>query len=220
VLPPPQLAPRLEARQGALALELAQLDGQIAEYRNTVQTLAIDEEALRAVESASAIHKQTVAELNAAEERLRFLKQRQSQLAETRDAVQRYTERVLAGQSDQPHAHLHDVHRPDLTPAPRRVLQVWAALSGAIALFAVGTLLVALPAYWLLWALALGLAFAIVEAAAEGRLINFLLSLAVVLALISALILIREFWRIVVVGSLAIIIAFVIRENIRELRGA
>ena len=220
ILPPPRLAPALGARQHALTLELTELEYQITEKRGAIQTLALDEEALRATEYMSALHKQTAADLAKAEETLRTLKARQNALAQTRDAVEHYVRRVQAGWSDPPDAHLRHVHHPDPTPAPRRMLKVWAALSGALALLAVGVLLVVWPRQWWFWALALLLGFATVEAAAESRLLNFLLSVTVVMAAISALILIWEFWRILLVIALAIAIVLMIRDNLRELRHA
>ncbi|MGH7470150.1 MAG: hypothetical protein ACRENP_19565, partial [Longimicrobiales bacterium] len=220
VMPPPELAPALQTREQQLECELMDLDHRIAERRREVQTLALDEEALRATECSSAIHKQTATALARAEKELRSLKLHRNVMAQTREAVARYDARVRAGAADHPQAHLHHVHLPDPTPAPRRVLQIWAAFSGAVALLAVGTLLVVFPSHWLLWALALFLGFATVEAGAEGRLLNFLLSVAIVLAVFSALILAWEFWRVLVVVLLAVAIALMIRDNLREVRGA
>jgi hypothetical protein len=109
------------------------------------------------------------------------------------------------------------MHRPDPTPPPRRVFQVWSALSGGLALFVVVLLLVVLPAYWWFWLLVAGTVFATLEAAAEGRLLSFLSSFTIVFAVISALVLVWEFWRALVVVALGGAIAVLIRDNLREL---
>ena len=219
VVPPPRLTPTLDTRQRALTVELENLARRCADKRCAVQTLALDEEALHATEYSSALHKQTAEALAGANDELRSLEQHHNELAQTREAVERYAQRVRAGATDSPTAHLHHVNHPDRTPAPRRVLQLWASLSGAIALLAVGALLVVAPAYWMLWTIVFLLGFATIEAAAEGRLLNFLLSVAVILAVLSALILVREFWRLIAVLALGVAIALMIRDNIRELRG-
>jgi hypothetical protein len=219
VVTPPELMPSLGARQVALELDLQNVNTEIDNQRRATEILALDEESLRVTEYLSALHKHAAVELTAADARLRNLKQRQNQLAQTRDALLHYAQRVSAGFSDDPRAHLRRVHHPDPTPTPRPVLQIWAALSGAIALLAVGFLLVIFPPHWWLWALALALAYGTIEAAAEGRLIDFLLSVTVILGAISALILVWEFWRIVLVIALALAIALMIRDNVRELRG-
>ena len=219
VVPPPQLPRTLENRQSVLGDQLQNLDKRITEQRQAVQTLALDEEALRATQYQSALHRQRAVALAAAEDELLALKQQQNSLAQTREAIEHYAERVHEGHTDPPQAHLRNVQHPDRTPAPRPVLQLWASLSGAIALLAVTALFVVVPAYWLFWAIVFGLSFATVEAAAEGRLLNFLLSVAVILAVISALILVREFWRLIIVIALVVAIALMVRDNVRELRG-
>ena len=92
-------------------------------------------------------------------------------------------------------------------------------MSGAFALLAVGFLLVVFPPHWWLWALALALIYGTIEAGAEGRLIDYLLSVTIIMGTISALILAWEFWRIVLVIALGLAIALMIRDNVRELRG-
>lgn len=216
VLPPPQVAPALETRQRAIVIEIERLDDRIARLRQLVQTRALDAAALRSPQDSGITYERTAARLAAAEEKLRALKQQRTALAQTHEFIQRYATRIQET-SDDPQAHLRDVHRPDPTPPPRRVFQVWSALSGAFALFIVVLLLVVLPAHWWLWLLAAGTVFATLEAAAEGRLISFLSRFAIVFAVISALVIVWEFWRALVVVVLGGAIAVLTRDNLREL---
>ncbi len=217
ILPPPKLAPTLEQRKRQLATELEEIDATIAKRVCALRTLELDEVALRVSDYSGAAHKQTALELGAAETALRSLEARRNRLIETRAAVASYAGRVKAGIPDDPRAHLHDARHPDPPAHPGGVLQVWAALSGGVALLAVVVLLVVFPSHLWFWGLAIGVAFAAVEAAAEGRLLSFLLGVTVVLAVITALILIREHWRVLLVGTLGIVIAVMMRENLREL---
>ena len=216
VLPPPQVAPALEARQRAIAIDIARVDDRIARVRQLVQTRALDETALRASQDSGTAHERSSVRLASAEEKLRSLKQQRTALAQTREFLRRYATHIHE-MSDDPQAHLQDVHRPDPTPPPRRVFQVWSALSGAFALFIVVLLLVVLPAHWWLWLLAAGTIFATLEAAAEGRLLSFLSSFAILFAVVSAGILVWEFWRALVVVALGGAIAVLMRDNLREL---
>jgi hypothetical protein len=216
VLPPPEVAPALEARQRAIAIDIERVVARIARVRQLVQTRALDEAALRASQDSGTTYERTAARLAAAEEKLRSLKQQRTALAQTHEFLQRYATHIHET-SDDPQAHLRDMHRPDPTPPPRRVFQVWSALSGGLALFVVVLLLVVLPAYWWFWLLVAGTVFATLEAAAEGRLLSFLSSFTIVFAVISALVLVWEFWRALVVVALGGAIAVLIRDNLREL---
>ncbi|MBR9991187.1 MAG: hypothetical protein KFH98_15605 [Gemmatimonadetes bacterium] len=218
VVPPPQLPHALEARRRAIAIDIDRTDDRITRVRHLVQNRALDEAALRASQDSGTTYERTSARLAAAEEKLRSLKQQRTALAQTREFLRRYAAHIHAGRTDDPRAHLHDPHRPDPTPPPRRVFQVWSALSGGLALFVVVLLLVVLPAHWWLWLLVAATVFFTLEAAAEGRLLSFLSSFAIVLAVLSALVLVWEFWRALVVIALGGAIAVLIRDNLRELR--
>ncbi|HET9985672.1 MAG TPA: hypothetical protein VFQ38_18890 [Longimicrobiales bacterium] len=219
VLPPPEQPPALQRRRDQLAVEIEELDGRIAERRRAVQTLALDVDALRATERSSAVHEQAAAVLRAAEAELASLKARRNRMTRIGEALDRYSGSVHAGVPDPPDAHLRHVHAPDSTPAPHRALQVWAALSGGVVLLAVVVLVAVVPAHAVFWAVVFGLCFATVEAAAAGRLTDFLLSVAIVLAVITAFILAREFWRWLVVIMLGVGIVIMIHDNLRELAG-
>ncbi|HSK21207.1 MAG TPA: hypothetical protein VK912_18780 [Longimicrobiales bacterium] len=216
VLPPPQVAPALEARQRTLTIDIERIDDRIARVRQLVQTRALDEAALRASQDCGTTYERTAARLAAAEEKLRALKQQRTALAQTHEFVRRYANRVHE-MSDDPHTHLDNPRRPDPTPPPRRVFQVWSALSGAFALLIVVLLLLVLPAHWWVWLLVAAIVFFALEAAAEGRLLSFLSSFAIVLAVISAGVLVWEFWRALVVVALGGAIAVLTRDNLREL---
>jgi hypothetical protein len=219
-VPPPALSPKLERRRQELASDLDDIEVGIDEQRQVVRALELDLEALRESAYSSALHEQTAVELRVAETELTSRMARRNALTQKRDAVSQYAERVAAGASDDPRAHLVDAHRPAPPANARGVLQLWAALSGGVALLAVALLLVVFPSHLWFWALVVGVAFALVEATAEGRLLKFLLGLTVVLAVITALILIREHWRIAIVLVLGVVIAIMTRDNLRELKGS
>jgi hypothetical protein len=95
--------------------------------------------------------------------------------------------------------------------------EIWAALSGGLAILALALLLVIRPDHWVAVAFAVLLAFGAMEAVVSRRLSNYLLSVAIVLAGITTLILLFEFWEIALVAALTAFVVFVIRDNLREL---
>ena len=219
VLPPPNVVPALEERQRQLTTDLEDLDNQIARKREALERLSLDELGLRETGYSSAAHKCATVEVSAASAELRTLKGERSQLAQTRDAVACYAARARAGLADAPASDAHRAHRPAPPARAGGMLHLWAAFSGAIALLAIVVLIVVSPPHWWLWAVTIGFLLATVEAAAEGRLVSFLLNTTVVLALITSLILIRAHWRLFIVVMLGLVIALMIRDNLRELAG-
>src|SRR5690606_9004792 len=98
-------------------------------------------------------------------------------------------------------------------------IEIWAAVSGALALITFGYLVVTTPRHWIIWAGAVALAFGVIDALARGRLARFLLTAIVALAIVCAVILFVEFWQWIILGGLALIVANMIRDNLREVRG-
>ena len=99
----------------------------------------------------------------------------------------------------------------------RRVAEIWAALSGALALLAVLGLLVIQPVNWLVLIVLVFVALGAVESATRGRLTNYLLNVVITLAVITTLILVYEFWMIIVIVLVVALAVFMIRENLAEL---
>jgi hypothetical protein len=186
--------------------------------RLELRELALEETALRATFHHADLHRARKVALTAAERELAELKSRQAALTEVRGAVKAYGDRIESGDWGPPAAHLVHVHRPEpeLPPQPRAI-ELWAALSGGLAIGALALLLVFRPAHWIWIALVVVTAFGAMEAVVSRRLTNYLLNIALVLAGITSLILLFEFWEIALLVVMAIVVAFVVRDNLREL---
>jgi hypothetical protein len=78
---------------------------------------------------------------------------------------------------------------------------------------------VLLPDRWWLWAIYLTLVLLVVEAMARGRLVDLLLNGAVTLAGLTAVVLVWEFWRGLLVAALVGLALLIMRDNLRELGG-
>ena len=142
---------------------------------------------------------------------------RRTNVVETRKATQSYLERIRRGDWGDPQSHLH--HKHDPAPAihrHRRGADTWSALSGGLLLLAVVALFALRPAYLIGWILLLGLIFFGIEAAVRGYLGNYLLNIAIILAIFTAGVLIFEFWWLLIILALIALVIFMIRENLRE----
>jgi hypothetical protein len=65
-----------------------------------------------------------------------------------------------------------------------------------------------------------GLALGAIEAATRNRLTNYLLTTVIILALIASVILVIEFWQIIIALAVIAAVIFMVVDNLRELRNA
>jgi hypothetical protein len=218
VEPPARTPEALSERIAGLEQERAVLDEEIGAQRAALRRLALDESALRATFHLEGLHRGRKVELDAAEAALAALQSRRADLEEVLDAVRGFQERIHAGDWGPPGAHLVHTHRPEpeLPPQPRAI-EVWAALSGGLAIAAFALLVTVRPDHWLYIVAAVFAAFGAMEAILARRLSNYLMNLAIGLAVISAAILLFEFWELALVILLTAVVIFVIRDNLREL---
>ena len=145
------------------------------------------------------------------------LVKRQMELEETDTALKSYRRRVGLGDLGSPTAHISHAHHPEPPVEHRRMLELWAAVSGALALLAFGYLLIYRPPEWLLLAILVGVAFGFIDSLARGRSDQYLISLTIVLALVNGVILFIEWWQITLILTLVLLVLFMLRDNLREL---
>jgi hypothetical protein len=131
-----------------------------------------------------------------------------------------YANRLRAGERDPPRAHITRVHRPASEDELRvsRVAEAWAAVSVSLMLISfVGIALFEREHLISMLVFSIAL-FTFVEAGFRGRLVNLVSSVNIGLAVVSALILLYEFfWQMVVTTVLGVGL-YVLWDNLRELR--
>ena len=215
---PPSLLPgEIDQRIATVDSDLAAINKQIGDEVRELRTLALDVESLRAAEFFSDVLQVREREQQARQVSFQELVRRRMILMETRSALTGYKRRVDAGDLGPPAAHIRHAHRPTPPVEHRRFLEVWAAISGALALLAFGYLIIYRPNNWLLLAGIAAAAFGLVEALARGRSDRYLASITVMLAVVNAIILFVEFWQIALILPLVFLVVFMIRDNVREL---
>ena len=218
VHPPQETMAELEKRLTRLREEESALGSQIVTVRDTVRDLALDVEALRATDYFSALHEEKDAILQQEQVKLQNLQAQVVENRETQKAIHAYVERIEQNDWGSPTAHLKHNHPPAAPLPPQsRAVEIWAAISGALALLIFVGILIFRPDNWPFWAMVVGVAFGAVESMTRGRLSNFMLTTVIVLALIAAVILFLEFWRWLLLLALIAIVMYMIRDNLREL---
>jgi hypothetical protein len=218
LIPPDSIAVKLEERINEVDADLNALNEQIEADRERLRDVALDVEGLRATEYFSSIHDQRAIELTAQQEAFQGLIARQNQLSETRLALRDYLDRVRSGDLGPPDAHLKHPHHPAPPVKLRRSIEFWAAISGALALLVFGYLLVFQPNNWIWWIIGVAVGFGAIDALARGQTAKYLLTAIITLAIISAVILFIEFWQWIIVAVIAVVVIYMIRDNLREIR--
>jgi hypothetical protein len=104
-------------------------------------------------------------------------------------------------------------------PKQSGLLEFWAAVSGGVLLLALVGLLYFHPDGWPIWLAVALFSILAVEAAVRGRLVNFLLTATMVLGVITALVLVVDFFWLLVVLALAALVVYSVFSNLREMAG-
>lgn len=218
IFPPSMLPDEIDNRIAAVNECLVSLDDEITRRRDQLRILALDVEALRAAEYFSGMYEVKEKELRADQLEFQAIVRQQLDLTETRTALTDYRSRVRSGDLGPPTAHIRHAHHPTPTTEQHRALELWAAISGALALLAFGYLLIYRPALWILLAIIVAAVFGLVDAVTRGRTDRYLANLTVILAFVSGVILFIEFWQIALILPLIFLVIFMLRDNLRELR--
>ncbi|MBV9357466.1 MAG: hypothetical protein JO023_18290 [Chloroflexi bacterium] len=215
VSPPSMSALQLERSIEQLETERAELGREIDRRRSALRELTLQQQALGlggesdpeddALQSAEAAVHQLVA--------------RDQELSERVVASRAFLRQLAAGQPGDPRAHIRHEHRPEPPlPAQARLIEVWGAISGGLLLAVLGGLVVLAPAGWPLWALLVLCGAVLIDAAAQHQLVGMLLNVTIVLAIVTALLLVKEFWQAVIIVLLLVLLVTLVVQNLDELR--
>jgi hypothetical protein len=206
VSPPGDRSRDLERAVQNLESERTTLQDQIDEKRQQLRWLAL--------EAATADDLR----VSTAEAELHELAHQASQIDERLSATRAKLDQPDNVESD-PQAHVRRKHRPEPPLTERaRVVEFWSAISAGGPIASVGVLIVLAPAGWPLWVLlALGVTL-VIEAATQHRLVHLLLNATIALAIITLLVLVKEFWQVVLVAALLGFLLMLVLQNLSELR--
>lgn len=215
VSPPNASIGQLARGVDQLEAERVELGRQIEQKRAALRELTLQQQALR----LEANPDRDDDGVETAETGLRELVAHDQELAERLGASRAYLRQLAAGDPGDPQAHIHHKHRPE-PPLPKRarLIEVWGAISGGLLVAILGALVVLAPAGWPLWALLVLVGAMMIDAAAQHQLIGMLLNVTIALAVVSGVLLLKEFWQTVIVALLVAFLITLVLQNLDELR--
>lgn len=218
--PPANMVEKLGQRIETVSAAIDDLENQIVEQREIVREIALDVQALRSAEHLSKIHEIRQAKLEQEQEKLQEMQKEHTQAIRLRRALRLRLEKIEEGDWGVPDAHIQHAHHPEPPLSPqRRAIEVWAALSGALALLAIGVVLIFRPENWLTLVLLIVVAFGAIESFLRRQLSGYLTTISVILAVIAGIILFVEFWQWIILAGLVVVVLFMMRDNLREVLG-
>ncbi len=218
-VPPPSLTPaQLREHISALTQEQETLKEEIGQKREAVRSLALEVQALHETDYLNHLYRTQAEQLTTAQKELQTLYARSTELVEISTAARFYLQKIEQGDWGDPQAHLHHKHPPQPPVGQQaRLTELWAAVSGGLLLLALTILILLFPQYWLGLGITVAAIFITIEATVRGRLANLLLNVTILLAVITGLVLIWEFWWLVLLVAAFVMVIIMIRENLREL---
>ena len=207
-------------RRAEIEAECEVLRARIEEGSRKLKGLGVEVAAMRDQAHLDASYEERVRQTGELSGEIGRLRARLAAEQDVSESLKGYAERLRSGELAPARAHLS---RP-LTPASDadlrvgRVAEVWAAASVGLMLVALVVIVIQARQH-LTAALVAGIAvFAFVEAGFRRRLTNLVSSANIGLAVVAALVVLYEFfWPIVVLAVLAVG-AYVLWDNLRELR--
>ncbi|MBI4769769.1 MAG: hypothetical protein HY784_04970 [Chloroflexi bacterium] len=219
--PPDEAADRVQHRRTEIEARRAELAQSIADKSHALIDLGVEAAAMQGrphLKKLHTAHEQKIAALSKEVNQLRAQLASDDALLEALDL---HAAQLHAGDRGPARAHIHRAHTPasDAGLQLNRFAEMWAAIS--IGLMMVGfVMLVLFARHYLIFGLvALISLITFVEAGFRQQLPRLITSVTFGLAIVSALVLLFEFfWQIVV---LAVLVAggYIMWENLRELRG-
>jgi hypothetical protein len=217
--PPAYMTEKLAQRIETVSAYIDDLGTQIGDQQVKVRELALDVQALRGTEHLAGILDEHISEADEEQAKLQEMQKDRAKAIRLRRALNMRLEMIEEGNWGPSDAHIQHEHHPEPPLSPqRRTIEVWAALSGALALLALGATLIFRPDNWPAIILIIVFAFGAIEAFLRRRLAGYLTTITIILAVIACIILFIEFWQWIILAGLIGVVLFMIRDNLRELR--
>ena len=220
VAPPTEVLPLLERQRtdlveanDALALEVDAKTDELRLQNEELSALAGNPYVEREYDAVSGRVKELVADL-------RKLHRASAENAARLDAIDLRIQRLREGVRDDPKAHIRHANEPTTPRQARfgRAAEVWAGISIGLVLIALVAVVLLAPTEFLpTAAFLIGLTL-FIDALFRGVAEQFVNTLAVVLAVATAAILLWTFWQLLLLGLLLVAGIYLTWENLRAVR--
>lgn len=220
VSPPHLSLDRLRERIQRLTTELNQVTTEASAAQQTLRTAELELSALRASEHLEPLLKQRQKDVQQQEAALNALYLRTASIRESLEAAEVHLQHISRGNLGDPRAHLTRYYKPQ-PPADvqTRLVEIWAAVSSGLLMIAFAGSLLIDSGNWLQRALIIIGLFLLIEATLKGLLPLVLLRFTLLLALISAGVLLVRYYEVAILLSMLALAHILIVQNLREYLG-
>jgi hypothetical protein len=222
VPPPPQMQKLLTENCSLLSHRQEELQDMIPRKAVELQAMGARQKGIEGNPHLSRQYAALEKEINSLSAEVRNLRREVSENTALLQGLNGRLEQLGAGRQDDPHAHIRHLAVPD---DPTQVLrfdraaETWAAVSLSLLLFAIAALIFFAPGYiWTGLAIILIL-FVVAESFLRGAFVQTVGRITLLLAMITALILLVHFWKWVIVGALVVMGISLMIQRLRELTG-
>jgi len=221
VAPPGEAAGTLTARIAELEGDLKEVDRRLQDLDTALPGLELEVRALQGSSHLRALLQRRQQDLESQEAERNGLRTRQVELAETLAGCHRLQAALQKGVMGDPQAHLRHKRSPQTAQEIQRsrLAEIWAGLSIAILLLGGVAVFILARENWATALFLMVAAVVVVENALHRALLRLLLNVTIVLALLTAAVLIHQFFWTLSLVVVVVIALVILRDNLRELRG-
>lgn len=220
-VPPPPLEIQLLGEQlDELQKRQHELDELIPHETERLQELGIRQTSMQGSPHLAKQYAALGKTVNETANQVKALRREYSENEAVRESLQRRLEQRRAGIQAPPRAHIRKLALP-VTPAQmrfNRLAEFWASISLSVLLIGVIALILLQVQYLWVGIGILVIVFVIIESVLRGTVINTVNGIAVFLAVVTALILVWEFWEQILIGVVLALAIFLLAQKVRELR--
>jgi uncharacterized protein (UPF0335 family) len=216
---PDETLARLQERRTELEARRAELAAAISQKSRELTGLGVEAAAMRGcphLKKQHAAHQEKIMALSNELDQLR------AQLASDEalwEAMDLYGQQLQAGERGPARAHLHRAHRPASDDELRlsRFAEMWAAISIGLMMVGFVGLILFSRQHLILGLVAVVSLIVFIESGFRGQLSRLISSVTIGLAVVSALVILFEFFWLVVVLAVLMAGGYIMWENLREL---
>ncbi|MCB8944195.1 MAG: hypothetical protein H6658_10615 [Ardenticatenaceae bacterium] len=220
VTPPNRQLAEIEQRLHELDEQWQMLTAEISRKTVLLNKLGLEADAMQAQSHLKVQLRERQREIDSLSELLSELREERATNEATVEALQRHAEHIRSGERGPLRAHINHAHTPTSSEELRlsQFAETWAAVSIGIMVLGFVILAIFAPDYLLLGFFSLVMLFITIEAAFRRRITQLINWVTIVLAIISAVILLIEFWDEALVVAVLLAGGYITWENLRELR--
>jgi len=219
VPPPDQTLTRLQERRAEVNARRTELVQAISQKSRELTGLGVESEAMRGrphLKKLHAAHQEKITALSNELDQLRAQLASDEALLEAMDL---YGQQLQAGERGPARAHIRRAHHPASGDELRlsRFAEMWAAISIGLMMIGFVVLVLFSRQHLVLGLVAIVSLIVFIESGFRGQLSRLIASVTIGLAVVSALVILFEFFWLIVVLAVLIAGGYIMWENLREL---